>query len=111
MSGVFDRIEKRKAFPIDVNGEVMHVAEPTMNQIDRIQRLKSNQATGLALGLCLVDEGGTRLFNPEPDQTDAAFADRILVEASDCTVSAIRTLSEGILKLVKPVDQESLAKN
>lgn len=109
--GVFQRIEKRKAFPIDVNGEVMHITEPTMNQIDRIQRLQGNQATGLALGLCLVDAGGTRLFNTEPEETDAAFADRVLLDAAECTVSAIRLLSEGILKLVKPVSQESLVKN
>jgi len=109
--GVFERLEKRRAFPIDVDGETLHIAEPTLNQIDRIQRMQGTMATGLALGFCLVDSGGNRLFNQGVDEHDEAFADRVLLEASDCTVSAIRVLSEGILKLVKPVSQESLVKN
>jgi len=111
MSGIFQRFAKRKSYPVDIDGEVAYICEPTIGQIDRVQALGGAKSTGLAIGFCMVHQGGAHVFSALPDESDEAFADRVLSEANDCTVSVVRQISDAILKLIKPVDQDALAKN
>ena len=111
MANVFSRIDKRAAFPVEVGDETVWIREPTIGEITRIQALATEQATGLALGLCLVDKAGVREIPQMPDESDADFSSRVIAMADNCTVAVIRKLSDAILKLTKPVDQKALEKN
>lgn len=111
MASIFDRLDTRKAYPIDIDGTVVHVTEPTMGQIGRIQKLDVNDATGLALGLCLVNERGDREFCELDGESDEDFSRRIMVLTANCTVTTIKKLSEAILRLTKPVEAGLLIKN
>jgi hypothetical protein len=110
-TNIFTRLEKRKAFPLDVDGEVIHITEPTMGQISRIQNVGNADSTGLAFGLCLVDSNGSRLIDQLPDEADQDFSRRVMEMASNLTVSSVKKISEAILRLSKPVDQVPLQKN
>ena len=111
MSSIFDRLAKRSAFPLDIDGVVIHITEPTMGQISRIQKLDVNDATGLAFGLCLVDSNGVREFSELDGETDEGFSRRIMAMTSNCTVSTIKEISKAILRLAKPVEEDTLIKN
>lgn len=111
MSGTFDRLKKRTAFPVDIDGEIVHVTEPTMGQISRIQKVNTTDSTGLALGLCVVDSNGVREYTEAEGETDEEFSQRVMELASNCTVSTIKKISEAILRLAKPADMEPLIKN
>ena len=110
MSNIFDRIQKRKVYPVTIEGEVIHVTEPTLGQISRIQKIDTADSTGLALGLCLVDPNGDRIFLENGD-TDEAFSRRVVELAENCTASTIKIIVEAILKLAKPVKPDPLIKN
>ena len=120
MSNIFDRIQKRKAYPITIEGETIFVTEPTLGQISRIQKIDTAHSTGLALGLCLVDFNGNRIFledvrlkdDATPEcETDEEFSRRVIEQASNCTASTIKIIVEAILKLAKPVKADPLIKN
>jgi hypothetical protein len=112
MVNIFTRLEKRKAFPVDIDGETIHVTEPTMGQIARIQKLGTEDSTGLALGLCIVDPSGVPVFEiMEGIEDDLSFSRRVMKEAESLTPSVIKRISDAILALTKPVKVESLVKN
>jgi len=111
MTSVFAKLSKRRAYPVDIDGEVVHVCEPTIGQIERISKLSDSQSTGLALALCLVDEEGHRLFETNNGETDDVLAARVLEEADGVTLSVMRTLSDAIMKLTRAVPAETLEKN
>ena len=111
MSSVFQKVAKRKAYPVEIDGETMHVSEPTFGKIDRFKSLGGEKSTWLALGLCLVSENGETLFTIEPAETDEQFADRVMTDAQDVTPSVVKALSDAIMKLINPVKQEALEKN
>ena len=111
-TSIFTRVEKRKAFPVEVAGQVVHIAEPTMGQIRRVKALGGENSTGLALGFCLVNSAGDRLLEQPEGESDADFAQRVLEgPISDLTISEVTAISAAILRLSKPVSQDSLAKN
>ena len=108
---MFQKITKRKAYPVEIEGETLHVCEPTIGQIERVRKLGGEQSTGLALALCVVSESGVPLFEIIDGESDEDLANRVLVEAKDVTLSAIKALSDAILKLSNPVKPDTVEKN
>lgn len=108
---IFSVIAKRQAYPIEINGGTIHVCEPTFSEIDRVRNLTGEQTTGLSLALCCVDANGEKLFPKQDGETDAALADRVLVEAADLTVSTVQAIMAAIQKLTKPASVEKIEKN
>lgn len=111
MASVFDRIARRKAYPVEMNGGTIFVCEPTFKQVKRVQKLEGDAATGMALACCIVNEDGSEVFAQAEGEDDAAFAVRVLDEASVLTPSELKTIQEAIFRLISPANQDELTKN
>ena len=113
MASIFDRISKRSAFPVTINGETIHVCEPTWDEIDRFAKFTGGVELGhaLTLGICLVNPDGSKAFEPMDGEDDMAFAQRVRDAAGNIQPSTIKAIEDAIAKLTKPVDQGEIAKN
>ena len=79
MASIFDRISKRAAFPVEINGETIHVCEPTWDEIDRFKAFAGGVELGhaLTLALCLVNPDGSKAFPAAEGENDEALAKRV----------------------------------
>ena len=117
MASVFERIDTRAAFPVDINGQVIHVCEPTFGEIDRIGAMAPKDKngfdgrTGLTLALCIVTADGSKAFPAAESESDESLARRVTEETKRLTPSALRAITDAIHKLIAPVDSVELAKN
>lgn len=115
MASIFDRLEKRQAFPVELRGGTIYLREPTFADLKRISTIakdSDNRAGALAVALCVVEEDGTIAFPPADGESDADLADRVLTAVEGrLTPSDMRKIEDGIKKLTAPPDAEELAKN
>lgn len=111
MASVFDRIARRKAYPVELNGGTLFVCEPTLGQVKQVQKLDGEQATGLALAFCVVNEDGSPVFTQGCEEGNEQFADRVLKDASVLTPSEMTAISNAIFKLISPAKPDELTKN
>ena len=115
MPSIFERLDNREAFPVDIKGGTVYLREPTFADIDRVRALMAGDddkdSSGLALALCLVQQDGAREFQPLPDETDQQLSARAIAATKCLTPSDMRKIQDAIKKLTEPVDQDELAKN
>lgn len=112
MSGVLNRLRKKRGYPVEIEGETYHVRSLTLGELRRLEPLAAELKTGFVLGcaLCSDAEGGQEL--PANDgEADAAWADRIGNELSDIPTQTIRELTESIAKVGTSPRVESIIKN
>lgn len=109
MPSIFERLENREAFPVDIKGGKVWVREPTFEDIDRVRAL--DNSTGLSLAICLVNEDKSPMFPPLPDETDSDLAERVIKETRKLTPSSLLAIQQAIQKLTHPVDPNELPKN
>lgn len=112
MPNIFERLDNREAFKVDIKGGSVWLREPTFGDIDRVSAMKSGELkTGLSLGLCLVEENGSPAFPVNDKETDAQFAERVLALTKRIGPSSLRKIQQAIQKLTESPDVEELAKN
>lgn len=96
---IFDKIQKRACYPFTlVNGETVHIRSLTIHQLTVIEPFKYDmEANGYALGCCLVDDEGKRVF----DQGSMAAKDfgRHVLEQLDLPLDVFHPLVEQIMKV------------
>lgn len=109
MASIIQRVAKRAAYPVETSCGTLHVCEPTFRDIDRVKQM--GNSSSLSLALLLVNADGSPLVAQQDGETDAAYADRMQVEAAELTPSDIRKLMDAIKRLTEPVDPGDLAKN
>lgn len=111
MASIFDRIDKRQAFPVD-GFDGVFVCEPTFGQIDRISGAATpNEKNAMALALCVVDATGNPVFPQNAGESDADFLARAVVAAADTRPSFMKAVQAAIGKLLKTQEPDELAKN
>lgn len=111
MANIFERIAKRAAHPLEIDGETIYVREPTFGECERVNALTGQQRTGLTLAFCLVTRSGEREYPPQSGESDEALAVRVLSDMSAITPSTLNAIHAKLDTLTKPVDEEKLAKN
>lgn len=111
-SKVAERLRRKRGFPVEHNGETYHVRELTMGELSRFDRLPKESKTGFLVGCALVEDvGGEQCFPKEPNEDDAAYAARMMLELAEVTPGTLRALSEGVSKISGAVKVESVLKN
>lgn len=112
MGILLDKYKKRAAYPIDLgDGDLGYVRALTFGEIERLNALAKEFKTPFVMGCAMVDNKGQGLFNQPPDQADVDFAAAVRKELADVSTETIAKLSEGIGRIGKAPDQETVLKN
>lgn len=112
MPSIFERLDNREAFPVEIKGGTIYLREPTFGELERIASVKGENLSGaLAVALCVVEQDGSLSFPPVEGEDDAALAQRVLPLLKPLRPSDMGKIENGIKQLTKPVDAEELPKN
>lgn len=115
MANHFERVAKRAAYPVEINGGTLYVKEPSYDEIDLVKAMTpvdgKDLRTGLTLALCVVNEDGSQAYSRQDGETDEQLASRVLADAKILGPSAIRKISDAIERLLKPAEPDELIKN
>ncbi len=115
MPSIFERIDNRAAFPVEINGGTAYVKEPTFEEMERVKSLivagKEELSSGLSFALLMVTADGALEYPPTDGESDEVLGARVGALAKKLTPSALRSIQAAIKKLTEPVDPDELAKN
>lgn len=121
MASIFDRLDKREAFPVALKRGEIYLREPTFADLQRIAQVSKTAdadtsanelSSGLAVALCVVEKDGSIAFSPADGETDVELAGRVLAVIKEkLTPSDLVKIEEGIRKLTAAPNAEDLAKN
>lgn len=105
---IFDRIQKRKARPVEVSGGSLWIRDLTFREIETIQA--SEHRDGLTLALALVNEDGSPMLPRNADEDEAAWSARMVEEVKDLSPDDMAAITEAVMKSLKVPALETLAK-
>ena len=113
MASIFERLDNREAFKVEIKGGAVWLREPTFADGERVSAMTTPELqNGLSLALCLVNEDGTRAFVAGAAESDIEFANRVLTEAKACIGrSSMLAIFAAMKTLMQPADPQELAKN
>jgi hypothetical protein len=102
MTSVIDRLRKRRAYPLSIDGEKVYVRAFTKSERQEFKPLANEEESyGFVMGCGLINEDGSVMFAREEGEEAKAFAIRVedAAELPDDTraqiCTAIVKLSEG----------------
>lgn len=109
---VFDRLRKRRFYPIEIMGEVIHIRAMLDSELKTVSEFQmEDESIGYAIGCALLNEDQTPAFVQQPGETAKDFGARVLVEL-DLPSDTKAELPDKILKLSKgPLSADELKKN
>lgn len=109
---VIDKLRKRKNYPVEVDGETVHVTALTTKVISALSEVDDSGiwSSGVVIGFGLMDDDGSPVFSMNDGETLEAFGSRVLDEL-DAPLPVVTQLVDAIKKVTKPANAETLAKN
>lgn len=112
MSQVIAKLRKRRFYPVDIDGEKIHLRALLDSEHKEVESFTyETESFGFAIGCCLMNEDGTPVFTRVPDEDAKTFGARVLTEL-DLPDDTRSELSKAILKLqTGPPTIEALVKN
>ena len=110
MASVFDRIENRKAFPVD-GCEGLFVREPLIGELSLSLSMPEARQNGTLFAFCVVDADGVPVMSRDEAETDEAFSIRASDAAKLMRSSVYAAVRKSIGTLLNPQAPEELAKN
>jgi hypothetical protein len=111
MSGVLNRLKKKRGFPVVIDGETYYVRSPTIGELRRLDVIPADLKTGFLVGCALCADAGGEPEIPKTEDSDEAWAKRVLDELQDVPTETIRALSEGVAAIGRTGSVEGAAKN
>lgn len=112
MSGVLNRLKRKRGFPVVIDDETYYVRSPTIGELRRLDAIPTDLKTGFLVGctLCCGQDGSQE--SPQQDgESDEQWASRVMAELSDVPTETIRALSQGVASIGKIPSSESVVKN
>lgn len=115
MTSVRERIKRREKYPIDIgDGVTVYVrAMKHSEAMEVVANVDTPEATGFAIGCCLVEDDGTPVMTRIVGESFADFGSRVMSDLDLSTdiagliVNGIGRISQG----VTPKQFEALQKN
>ena len=102
MSSVIERLQKRRRYPIEIDGETVFIRSLKQAERDACEQFKNEESSlGYAIGIALMADNGEPMFTQSADEPAIDFGDRVLttLDMADDTrsqlVNAILKLSNG----------------
>lgn len=112
MSNVLERLRKKRAFPVMIDGQEFHVRTPTIGELRRLDAMTADNRTGFLVGCTLCsDASGVQEIPKQADEEDAKWAERVLDALADVPTETIRALSDGVAKISQTPTLEVVVKN
>ena len=112
MSGVAEKIQKRRFYPVTIDGETFHVRALSVADRRRIDAMSDvMQKSFFALGRGLCNEQGGELFPRENDEDDAGYATRIESLIPEIPTDTFNELGAAINRVGIVPRAEVIAKN
>lgn len=109
MSSVVERLQKRRRYPIDIDGNDVFIRALKQSERDACEEFKNDEASlGFAIGIALMADNGEPEFTQSKEETAIEFGNRVLdtLQLPDDTRSQ---LVNAILKLSNGPTAEQLA--
>ena len=112
MSEALNKLKRRRSYPVKLPaGDEIMIRSQTFGEIRRTVAIKDKIIQiGFTIGCVILGDDGTNLFNKQPDETDDAFASRVLDEC-ELDIESATAIREAIEKVHTVPKQEVLAKN
>lgn len=108
--GVLDKCAKRRKYPVDIDGEKIHVRALTYDEIDRLQLIGKDLKTGFILACGLLEDSGESAVPARVDpESDAEWIARVIPVVRSIPSDTILEIVAAIDKVSRPADK--LAKN
>lgn len=112
MSGVLDRLKKKRGYPVDIDGETYYVRSLTVGELKRLEAVPPAQKTGFVVGCALCTEAsGIAEFPQSDSESDVDWSNRVMEAISEVPTETIRALSDGVANISKTPKVETVAKN
>lgn len=108
---VIKRLQKRRAYRHQINGEEILIRSLLTSEFDLVMEIRDDgESLGAAIGFGLLNEDQSAAFTRHPDESVKQFGQRVLREL-DLPGDTRRELSEKILSLtVSGPDVDALVK-
>ena len=112
MSDVLNRLKKKRAYPVTIDGDTFHVRPLTIGELMRLDVIERDQKTGFLLGCALCrDSSGEQEIPQNENESDADWSKRVLQLIADVPTETVRALSEGVATVGRTPNIEAVAKN
>lgn len=109
--GVLEKLKIRQAKSVQLpNGQTVYIRTLSIGEHRRGMKLTPDEKMGYLLGCTLVDENGTPAYPRQENETDAAFAQRVL-EETDIDVPGYSAIDAAYKALEKTPSQKVLEGN
>lgn len=111
LSKALERYRKRRTFTASLDGEPGTFRTMTKGEAHRVSALPAELRTALVMAFCMLEDDGSYVFNPQPNETDEQFAARVELEISDIQTDKLRDINLAIAKVTRLPDMEKLVGN
>ena len=109
MSSVIERLQRRRHYPIDIDGEKVFVRSMKRPEREACESFKDDEySLGFAIGVALVSESGSPVFHQTDSESAREFGERVLSEL-DLPDDTRSQLVNAILKLSNGPTADQLA--
>ena len=111
MSSVFDKIRKRRKWPVEIDGETVYVRALLESEHREVKPFENeSESYGYAIGCCLLNDDGSQAIIRAPGEAAKEFGARVLSKL-DLPTDTRAELCERIVKLATGPPLEVIAKN
>lgn len=101
--GVLQKCAKRRCYPVEIDGETIHVRAMTLDEIGRLQVVDKDEKTVFLLACGIVEPSGEQAVSgKQADETDSAWLKRIGPELDVIPADTALELLKNIDKVSKP---------
>jgi hypothetical protein len=112
MKSVLEKIQRRRFFPVEVDGETVHLKSLGFQDALAIDSLADNGDKVLyALGCSLLEEDGVPAIKRGDGESVQQYVARVRELTVDMPPSIGKQLSEAITKITKTPSLDTIAKN
>lgn len=111
MASVAERLQKRRFYPVPIDGETVHVRALVESECTELKPFRNDdESFGYVIGCGLLNDDKSQAFVRLPAEDPKVFGARVLAEL-DLPNDTRADLVVAILKLAQPPSRESLLKN
>jgi hypothetical protein len=101
--GVLQKCAKRRCYPVDVDGETVHVRAVTLDEINRVQELDNDAKTFFLLACGIVESNGEQGVSAKlANEDDVTWIKRVTPELEVIPADTAQLLLKNIDKVSKP---------
>jgi hypothetical protein len=111
MKSVLEKLLKRQAYPVEIEGETLFVRALTTGESLRVATFNETDKLVFALSRCMCGQDGSDLFPTYDGESDANYIKRMAATVNEFPQPLTERLTTAIGKVSKVPSPEDLQKN